>query len=304
LQWTLQKLQKIILPVARKPCNFKQLAKQLIMKISKLLLSFVFMLVIAGCQKSLVGKKNANSSSPLTLNAFDSSSFSEHEIDSILVDASKDGGVWWFPQAYPSFSDSADHQGKALADYLRSLGHHVDELPRGAVITDELLNNYSKIIRAAPFFEYSDEELAAYKKFLNKHGAILLFQDHLSYDVNDKLSEFLGVSFKGAVSGVITNFANHEITKNIVPLPFFAGAVATNTENNPDITVLGSIGKGDYTVLNGADPFNGQVPDIDPPVMGLVTSFPNTKIFFIGDMNGMENVPQPLTQNIVNWLFK
>jgi hypothetical protein len=271
------------------------------MKISKLLLSFVLMLVMAGCQKLVVETQNANSSSPLTSNPSDSS---EHPIDSILVDASKDGGVWWFPQAYPSFSDSADHQGKALADYLRSLGHHVDELPRGALITDELLSNYSKIIRAAPFFEYSDEELASYKNFMNKHGAILLFQDHLSYDSNDKISKFLGINFKGAIEGTITNFASHEITQNIDSFPFIAGAVVTNTENNPNIIVLGSISKTNYTVLNGADPFNGQVPNIDPPVMGLVTSFPNTKIFFIGDMNGMESVPQPLTRNIVNWLFK
>ena len=60
-----------------------------------------------------------------------------------------------------------DHQGKGLADYLRSLGYHVDELPRGAVITNELLTNYSKIIRGPAFFDYTDEELAAYKNFMN-----------------------------------------------------------------------------------------------------------------------------------------
>jgi hypothetical protein len=77
-----------------------------------------------------------------------------------------------------------------------------------------------------------------------------------------------------------------------------------NTENNPNITVLGSISKTGYTVFDTGDPFNGQTPAIDPPVMGTVTNFPNTKIFFIGDINGMESVPQPLTQNLVNWLFK
>ena len=122
--------------------------------------------------------------------------------------------------------------------------------------------------------------------------------------MNDKLSEFLGVSFKGAVSGMVTNFADHEITNNINALPFIAGAVVTNTENNPDITVLGSISKTTYTVLNNADPFNGQAANIDPPVMGIVTNFPNTKIFFLGETNGIEGLPQPLTQNIVNWLFK
>ncbi len=40
----------------------------------------------------------------------------------ILIDASHDGGVWWFPQSGP-FSPGAPHQGKALADHLRGLGH-------------------------------------------------------------------------------------------------------------------------------------------------------------------------------------
>jgi hypothetical protein len=268
------------------------------MKISLAALSIMFMLANAGCQKSVPEINDDR------LSAASNNSRSSAGPAHILVDASKDGGTWWFPQAPPDFSDSVDHQGKLLADYLRSLGYHVDELPRGAVITDELLGNYSKIIRAAPFFNYSDDELAAYKNFVKKRGAILLFQDHLSYDVNDKLSEFLGLSFKGAVSGTVANFTSHEITENVGPLPFIAGAVVTNTKNNPGITVLGSISKTDYTALNGADPFYGQAPDIDPPVMGLVTNFPNTKIFFIGDINGMESVPQPLTQNIVNWLFK
>lgn len=260
----------------------------------------MFMLAIAGCQKSIEAIENDHSSAQIP-----GDSTSSVPANSILVDASKDGGVWWFPQASPDFSESVDHQGKPLADYLRSLGYHVDELPRGAVITNELLAHYSKIIRAAAFFDYTDEEIDAYKNFMNKPGAILLFQDHLSYTTNDKLSEFLGLDFKGAIAGVITNFANSEITNNTGDLPFIAGSVVMNTENNPNITVLGSISKTGYTLFsNGVDPFDGQTPDIDPPVMGIVTNFPNTKIFFIGDINGMESLPQPLTQNLVNWLFK
>ena len=271
-------------------------------------LSLMFTLAITGCQKSIPGTEDdslatQNTGRSPTETASDPKSPS-NENDKILVDASKDGGVWWFPQGPPSFSDSADHQGKYLADYLRSLGYHVDELPRGAIITDELLSNYSKVIRGPAFFDYTDQELDAYKNFMNKPGAILLLQDHLSYTVNDKVAGFLGVSFKGAVSGTITNFADHDITKNVGPLPFIAGAVITNAESNPGITVLGSISKTDYLSLNSADPFNGQTPDGDIPVMGIVTSFPETKIFFIGDSNAIEGVPQPLTQNIVNWLFK
>ena len=56
----------------------------------------------------------------------------------ILVDASHDGGGWWFPQA-GSYSANLPHQGKALADLLRSRGFTVDELPRDILITDSIL---------------------------------------------------------------------------------------------------------------------------------------------------------------------
>jgi hypothetical protein len=265
------------------------------MKIIIPVISFLFILAIPGCQKSLEAIEVNNSPSQAVSLPSD---------NNILVDASKDGGGWWFPQAPGSFSESDGHQGKPLADYLRSLGYHVDELPRGAVITNELLANYSRIVRAAAFFEYTDKELDAYKNFMNKPGAILLFQDHLSYTTNDKLSVFLGLDFEGAIGGVISNFTNSEITNDITPLPFIAGSVVMNTQNNPNITVLGSLDKTGYTVFNTGDPFNGQAPDTNPPVMGIVTNFSNTKIFFIGDINGMEGLPQPLTQNLVNWLFK
>jgi hypothetical protein len=251
-------------------------------------------LTVAGCQKSVEFDGELSGREPLQSTELTSEK-------NILVDASKDGGVWWFPQSpLTGFSETDDHQGKYLADYLRSLGFTVDELPREATITDQLLEKYSRIIRVAAFFPYSDDEIEAYKKFLKKPGAILLMQDHLSYAANDKLSELLGLTFRGAVEGTITNFTAHEITAGIGDLPFIAGAVVTNSENNPNIVVLGSLDN--YTVLNNSDPFSSP-NNGSAAVMGVVKNFPNTRIFFIGDGNGIEMVPQPLTQNLVKWLF-
>lgn len=220
----------------------------------------------------------------------------------ILVDASKDGGTWWFPQSPATgFSNTANHQGKGLADYLHSLGFRVDELPRGAVVTKDLLDKYSKIIRSPAFFPYTDDELTAYKSFLNRRGAILLLQDHLSYTGNDKLSIYLGLKFEGAVDGTITNFTPHEITGGISSIPFIGGAVVTNTENNPKIVVLGSLNKNSYQVLNNSSFYVG---NIAPPVMGTVNNFPDTRIFFLGDVNALELLPQPFTKNLVHWLFQ
>ncbi len=253
-------------------------------------------LTLAGCQKPVEFEGELSAREPLVSTELPTDK-------NILVDASKDGGVWWFPQgANNDFSETAEHQGQALADYLRSLGFHVDELGRGAVITDQLLEKYSRIIRAAPFFDYSNDEINAYKNFLKRPGAILLLQDHLSYSTNDQLSEFLGVKFRGAVNGAITNFTPHEITAGAADLSFIAGAVVTNAENNPNIVVLGSLDMNSYTVLNNSDPFNS--PNVSSvPVMGLVKNFPNTRIFFLGEENAIESGPQPLTQNLVNWLF-
>ena len=152
------------------------------------------------------------------------------------------------------------------------------------------------------FSPYSDDEIEAYKDFLARPGAIFLLQDHLSYSTGDKFSEFLGLSFRGAVNGVVTNFASHEITTGIDNLSFIAGSVVTNAYSNPNIVVLGSMDRSSYTVLNNADPFDGPT-DANPAVMGLVTNFPKTRIFFLGEENGIEMLPQPLTQNLVNWLF-
>jgi len=250
---------------------------------------FLLILIGTGCHKSITEESNRQ----IPVSSLNDSN--------ILVDASKDGGVWWSPQAGPG-----DHQGYALARYLRKLGFHVDELLRGDVITDSLLKNYSKIIRSTPSFQYSDDELAAYKDFLDKPCALLLFQDHLYYQtqVNDNLSEMLGLHFVGAVEGTVTNFVPNEITNGVTELSYIAGSVVTNSENNPNITVLGALDKDNYAVINKSYPFIDETTDIDAPIMGVLNNYPNTKIFFSGDENGIEYLPQPFTQNLVSWLFE
>jgi ankyrin repeat protein len=66
----------------------------------------------------------------------------------ILIDASKDGGMWWYPQN-GTFDVSANHQGRQLANYLKKQKMVVNELPRGAAITPDLLAGYDIVIRPA-----------------------------------------------------------------------------------------------------------------------------------------------------------
>ena len=249
------------------------------MKHSAIILSALTVLLLS-CTKEPSSLSNTN---PATSN-FPKPATNLPASKSILVDASKDGGGWWFPQSPATgFSATNPHQGTALADYFRSLGYQVDELPRGAIITSELLDKYSKVIRPSAFFSYSTEEIKAYTSFLNRSSSLLLISDHLTNTVNDQLSASLGLAFEGAYWGPITSFQPHAITSGVTSLNYIAGSVIRSWDPSK-ITVLG------YQTTGAA-------------AMGIV-NHPSSKIFFIGDVNGIEQVPQPFISNLSNWLFQ
>ena len=252
---------------------------------------------LASCSKqapdAMVNQRtNTNDDSPVSL-ALPPSGYTppvlHSESNKILVDASRDGGVWWYPQyGATGYDATAPHQGKALADYLRSLGYVVDELPRGTEITDKLLGGYDKVIRANAFGHYAPSELAAYNSLLDRPSALLLLQDHHTHTSNDNLSSHLGLSFSGAETGTITRFAPHDITKGVTGHHFVAGSVIANPDRKK-MTVLGTLSTGSDSTVSAA--------------MGIL-HHPTARVFFLGDVNGLEGVPQPLTGNLVNWLFK
>ena len=252
------------------------------MKYSAIILSVLTVLLLS-CTKEPSLLSNAD---PTTGN-FPKSAANPPLSKSILVDASKDGGVWWFPQSSATgFSFSNDHQGKNLADYLRSLGYQVDELPRGTTITTEVLNKYENVIRAAAFGSYSAAEMAAYKSFLSGNKSLFLIQDHLANSANDQLSVELGLAFEGSYTGTLNSFSQHAVTVGATPLPYIAGSVIFN-HDPAKITALATL------TANGTNAV----------AMGIV-KHPTSRIFFIGDLNGIEAIPQPLTSNLISWLFR
>ena len=202
--------------------------------------------------------------------------------DRILVDASKDGGAWWYPQ-FGSFSETRHHQGKRLADYLRSLGFQVDELGRDVTVTDDLLDQYTNVIRAGEWGNYLPTELGAYARFLERETSLILLSDHRNTDAHDQLAEMLGVTFGGAYDGPVTRLAPHPITDRIGTISYIAGAAVTSFDPSR-VEILGWV---QDTI----------------PVMGIIRS--NTaKIFFFGDTNAPEAVPQPFIDNLVRWAFR
>ncbi len=212
----------------------------------------------------------------------------------ILIDASRDGGGWWFPQT-GSFNRSAPHQGKALADTLRALGYVVDELPRGMIIHDALFFNgyqspgaYQIVVRAgstpAPGSGtlYTTDEIQAYQRFLYTPGSSLLVETDYKPSwppaPPDPLALILGLHFDGDLTGFVSLIAD-PITSGTDSVYYSAGSVLTNDPEG--VTVLGTVS--------------------DYPVMGILTYGPS-RVFFIGDINALQDVPQPLVTNVFQWL--
>ena len=224
----------------------------------------------------------------LTFNGCYEHDFNERSVNQqslrILVDASHDGGVWWAPQA-GIYDPTLQHQGKKLADLLRQYGFTVDELPSYTLITDSILRNYDKVIRAGKYGSYQPGEIVAYRNLLQRGASMFLISEFLGSGETDELAESIGIKFKGTHVGNVNLFGNSTITAGATPFFFNAGSIVDNVSTNPNIQVLGWLSN------------NNQLP-----VMGTL-NHPSSKILFLGEINGIETTPQPLTDNIIKWLF-
>lgn len=229
----------------------------------------------------------------------------------ILVDGTHDGGVWWFPQS-GTFDQEQYHQGTKLADYLRKSGFIVDELGRNTTISDAVLEGYGIVIRAGGFSDYTEGELQAYERALNRGISLLLLSDHKTHDTNgDRLAESLGLQIVGTVNEYyaangapmadVTDFSEHTITSGIEAINNIPAASALiNEEMNKEIKVLGRFSDEAFADLN----FDG-IRDQDEPVamafMGIL-NHPSSKVFFMTDINSIQRVPEQLVDNIKNWI--
>lgn len=210
---------------------------------------------------------------------------------SVLVDPSHDGGVWWFPQAAATpagFDPDAPHQGRALANYLRELGYTVTELGRGATLPTDSLRTYATVIRAGYWYNeqhpgYSTADLAAYAAYLACPRTLVLLGEFLRDGRRDVLADSLGIPLTGIITSTITDFTAHALTAGVSDVPFIAGSYLESGAS-ADVQVLGRLPSGEA-------------------VMGVLAKG-DAKVFFIGDMNGIQLLPQPLVQNLVAWGFR
>jgi hypothetical protein len=204
---------------------------------------------------------------------------------SVLVDATHDGGVWWFPQGAGGFNPDSAHQGRALANYLRAQGYTVTELGRGATLPTDSLRTYATVIRAGYYYDaqhpgYSAADLDAYRAYLACPRTLVLLGEYLRDGRRDVLADSLGIRLTGIITSTITDFSTHALTTNVVSVPFIAGSYL-ESGSDPAVQVLGRLPTGEG-------------------VMGVLAKG-EAKVFFMGDMNGIQQVPQPLVQNLVAW---
>jgi hypothetical protein len=220
----------------------------------------------------------------------------------ILVDASRDGGVWWYPQwaQEGGFNPTLDHQGKPLADYLRGRGYNVVELPRPFTITRELLESYDIVIRASGFGTYTQEEIDAFQYYVNTGGPLLLLGDHMLHLPVDELALSFGLEFAGVTRGenILTTVAAHPVTEGMVDIGYGVGSGLLSYPASAQI--LGRLSAGGYLDLNKNEIQDDGEPSA-PAVLGVMTHGAG-RIVFCGDVNLWNWVPQPLLDNVLEWL--
>jgi len=210
---------------------------------------------------------------------------------SVLVDPTHDGGVWWFPQAASTpagFNPDSAHQGRALANYLRGQGYTVTELGRGATLPTDSMRTYATVIRGGYWYDanhpgYSAADIDAYKAYLDCPRTLVVLGEFLRDGRRDVLADSLGIPLNGIITSTITNFTAHALTAGVSSVPFIAGSYLEGGAS-ADVQVLGRLPTGEA-------------------VMGVLAKG-DAKVFFIGDMNGIQQLPQPLVQNLVAWGFQ
>ena len=238
--------------------------------------SYLIILIIVGCLASSCKKVVRNT------NSLPGGSGPGAQV---LVDASRDGGIWWAPQVGP-YDAAKPHAGTALTNYIKHLGYSVKELEGGAIITKQLLQQYKFVIRAGGDGGYSPAEMDAYRVFLKSNTAMLLISGPQQNSPTDQLATFLGLQFEGSYTGTITAFKIHSITAGVSSLDYTVGSVILKPDSN---------------VVNSLAYFsNGAVHNAT--AMGIL-NYPGCHIVFLGDVSALELVPQPLTDNLFRWLF-
>ena len=242
----------------------------------------------------------------------------------ILIDTTKAGGAWWASTTLfgtPSLFPDGQYQGEGLVILLRRRGADVQELRdgslgqgrgRGRGITRELLSPNDLVIRAGagtgftrsgiPFDEQpSQADIAAYREYVGGGGKLLLMSQPLRPNLVDDLAESFGVRFMGRNIGEnrIERFVPHPITHNVRNVRYNGGSGVMAAAAN--VKLLGFLSNRTFLDLDGDKTRSAHEP-VGAGVLGVVEHGRGV-VVFIGDINTLQFLPQPLTDNIFDFLL-
>jgi hypothetical protein len=200
----------------------------------------------------------------------------------VVIDASQDGGAWWFPQGPPPFDPKKPHQGGALADHLRNRGWRVIEIPRETRITNQL-KGASIVIRMNFYGRYAESEVAAYREYVQRGGRLLLIQAFVREDEakNDTVAQQFGIRFEGMIETAVMQ-----------------GAGVSNKDFNETLFRIGSVVvKYPESTQPLAQLADGRL------VMGMAR-YGRGRIIFLSSVFPVLQIAQPFTMRLLDELAK
>ena len=178
---------------------------------------------------------------------------------SILIDASRDGSLWWFPQKELCDPELL-HQGTNLVNYLKSLGYGTIELPlKPVTITSDLLKQNNIVIRIKPSISntYTEEEIESYKSYVKNGGKLILLGHFMMPGQKDVLAESFGIMFEGVARNerTMNRFLRHPLTKGMMGIPYSGSGITKYPEK---ATIVAWLSENTYVDLNDDQIENGE----------------------------------------------
>jgi hypothetical protein len=214
----------------------------------------------------------------------------------LLVDSSRDGGVWWFPQEPGGENALEDHQGKRLADHFRDAGWGVLELPREVWIAPDLLSCFQAVLRPAAYdtADYDALETETYLDWVEGGGRLLLASDHMRYQRADPLADAFGIHFEGVTDELrpeIVFDGSHPLGVGVGTVEVPAASCVTKVPQETFVFARFAAG---VTCTLGVEG-DAEREQVDGGIAGGTIPYGEGAVWFFAETNFLEETTQPLT---------
>ena len=153
---------------------------------------------------------------------------------------------------------------------------------------------------ANAFSGYGRDEVAAYERYVEAGGALLLLADHMRYAEPDAVGAAFGIVFAGVTRGsqLLDTPTGHPIARDAGWLVYGVGSAVVEAPESA--ALIGRLTADGWVDLD-FDGIAGPTDIVAPAVLGAMEHGAG-RIVFSGDTNMWEGVPLPLVDNVLEWL--